>query len=279
MTFGYLIITAKNNDVDYHKMAYSLALSIKNTQKWGFNNVALVTDDPEDLSRFKSNWVFDKVIPYDEQKGWNGRSYMDRLTPWDYTICLDADMLFLRDISHCVEFFIDNTELYVANQSWTYRGEQVSNDFYRKAFTKNELPNLYSFFTFFKSDSDIAKEFFTLGRYIIENPKEFSNSFLSKMKPKIIGTDEAFALSAKLLDISDQIAFPLEFPKVVHMKGMIQNWPWPSDDWSDHVGFYFNTRNELKISNFKQNDIVHYVKKDIITDEIISLQEEVLWQK
>lgn len=279
MTFGYLIVVAKNNDVDYHKMAYSLAMSIKNTQKWGFNNVALVTDDPDDLSRFKSTWVFDKIIPYSEQKGWNGRSYMDQLTPWDYTICLDADMLFFRDMSHCVEFFIENTELYVANNSWTYRSEQVNNDFYRKAFSKNELPNLYSFFTFFKSDSVLSKEFFTLGRYIIENPKEFSNSFLSKMKPKIMGTDEAFALSAKILDISDQIAFPLEFPKVVHMKGMIQNWPWPSDDWSDHVGFYFNSSNELKISNFKQYDIVHYVKKDIITDEIISLQEEVLWQK
>ena len=73
MTFGYLIVAAKNNDSDYHKMAYSLALSIKNTQKWGYNNVALVTDDPEDLSRFKSTWVFDQVIPYNEQKGWNGR--------------------------------------------------------------------------------------------------------------------------------------------------------------------------------------------------------------
>ncbi len=279
MTFGYLIVVAKSEGADYHKMAYSLALSIKNTQKWGYNNVALVTDDPDDLSRFNSLWVFDEVIKYNGQKGWNGRSYMDKLTPWDHTICLDADMLFFRDISHCVEYFVENTELYVANDSWTYRGEKVTNDFYRKAFTKNDLPNLYSFFTFFKKDSEIVNEFFTLGRYIIENPREFSNTFLSKVKPRIMGTDEAFALSAKILDIADQIAYPLEFPKVVHMKGMIQNWPWPADDWSDHVGFYFNTRNELKISNFKQHDLVHYVKKDIITDEIISLQEEVLWQK
>jgi len=63
------------------------------------------------------------------------------------------------------------------------------------------------------------------------------------------------------------------------MKGMIQNWPWPADEWSDHVGFYFNGKNELKISNFKQYDIVHYVKKDLITDEIVNLQEELLWQK
>jgi len=197
MTFGYLIVAAKNNDIDYHKMAYSLALSIKNTQKWGFNNVALVTDDPDDLSRFKSKWVFDKVITYNEQKGWNGRSYMDKLSPWDYTVCLDADMLFFRDISHSIEYFIENSELYIANNSYTYRGEKVTSDFYRRSFTKNELPNLYSFFTFFKKESELASEFFTLGRYIMENPNEFSNSFLSKMKPKIMGTDEAFALSSK----------------------------------------------------------------------------------
>ena len=247
MSFGYLIIAAKNSQIDYHKLAYALAVSIKNTQKWGFNNVALITDDPTDLERFKSPWVFDQVITWNKQKGWNGRSYMDQLTPWDHTVCLDADMIFQRDFSHCIEYFIENCELYVANDSWTYRGDKVTGDFYRKAFTKNDLPNLYSFFTYFKKDSDLAKEFFTLGRYIIENPKEFSNMFLSNAKPKIMGTDEAFALSSKILDITDQIAYPLEFPKVVHMKGMIQDWPWPADTWSDHVGFYFDPANKLKI--------------------------------
>jgi hypothetical protein len=279
MSFGYLIIAAKNSQIDYHKLAYALAVSIKNTQKWGFNNVALITDDPTDLERFKSPWVFDQVITWNKQKGWNGRSYMDQLTPWDHTVCLDADMIFQRDFSHCIEYFIENCELYVANDSWTYRGDKVTGDFYRKAFTKNDLPNLYSFFTYFKKDSDLAKEFFTLGRYIIENPKEFSNMFLSNAKPKIMGTDEAFALSSKILDITDQIAYPLEFPKVVHMKGMIQDWPWPADTWSDHVGFYFDPANKLKIGNFIQTDIVHYVDKTIITDEIVSLQEEILWQK
>lgn len=278
MNFGYLIVTAKSDDVDYNKLAYSLALSIKNTQKHGFNDVCLVTDDVESIKEFKSPWVFDKIIGWKEERGWDGRSFMDQLSPFDYTVCLDADMLFTRDISHCIQYFIDNTELYVPSRSYTYRGETVSGDFYRKAFVKNDLPNLYSFFTFFKKDSALAKEFFTLGRYIIKNPVEFSNTFFPDFKPKVVGTDEAFALAAKILDISDQISFPLEFPKVVHMKPMIQNWPWPADTWSDHVGFYFNKENKIKIGNHYQGDILHYVEKDKITDEIISLQEEVLWK-
>ena len=147
--------------------------------------------------------------------------------------------------------------------------------FYRKTFTANDLPNLYSFYTYFNKNSQEAKEFFELQRQIYYNPVEFSNLFLSKFKPKVIGTDEAFALAANLLNYSP---LNLDFPKVVHMKGMLQNWPWPAEEWTDHVGFYFN-KSGLKIGNFQQSDIVHYNNKNLITDEIISILEETAWKK
>jgi hypothetical protein len=125
----------------------------------------------------------------------------------------------------------------------------------------------------------MANGFFDLGRYIIKNPLEFSNAFLSEHKPRVLGTDEAFALAAKILDITDEIAYPLEFPRVVHMKPMIQNWPWPAACWSDHVGFYLNRKGELKIGNYQQHDIVHYVEKDRINDEMINILEEITWKK
>lgn len=209
----------------------------------------------------------------------DGRSWMDKLSPWDETICLDADMLFFRDYSHWVEYFIENSQLYVANDAYTYRGEVITNDFYRKTFTKNQLPNLYSFYTFFKKDSKMVRDFFELGRYIIKNPIEFSNLFLENHKPKILGTDEAFALSAKILDISDQIAYKLDFPRVVHLKGQVQDFPWPSDTATDDVGFYLNYYGKLKIGNYQQHDIVHYVEKDLMTNEAVSTLEEIIWKK
>jgi hypothetical protein len=277
MNFGYLIVVSKHDTIDYLKLAYALALSIKNTQKQGFDKVALVIDDATAVSNLKSAWVFDHVIEWKEETFWDGRSWMDRLSPWDYTVCLDADMLFFRDYSHWIEYFIENSELYVANKAYTYRDEIVTNDFYRKTFVKNNLPNLYSFYTFFKKDSELSTEFFTLGRYILKNPTEFSNLFLSNHKPKVVGTDEAFALSAKLLDITDQIAYPLEFPKVAHMKGQVQNWPWPADVFTNHVGVYLNKEAQLKIGNYQQTNIVHYVEKELITDEIINIFEEIAW--
>ena len=277
MNFGYLIFVASNSDIDYLKLAYALALSIKNTQKQGYDNVALVINDKTLVADLKSPWVFDKVIEWPEQKFWDGRSWMDQITPWEHTVCLDADMLFLRDYSHWIDYFIENTDLYIANRAWTFRGELVTSDAYRKAFTKNNLPNLYSMWTFFKKDT--SKEFFELARQIFINPQEFKNLYLNNHIPKVIGTDESFALSAKLLDIDNEIAYPLDFPKVVHLKPQIQNWPWNADRVTDQAGFYLKSDGSLKIGNYQQTDVIHYVEKDIITDELISMLEEIVWKK
>ena len=278
MNFGYLLVVAEHESVDYLQLAYALALSIKNTQKEGYDKVALVINDKTKLENLKSPWVFDYVIEWDQETFWDGRSWMDKLTPFDYTVCLDADMLFTRDYSHWAEYFIENSELYIANKAYTYRGELVTSDYYRKTFVKNSLPNLYSFYTFFVKDSQMVTDFFNLQRKIIKNPIEFSNIFLSNHKPKVLGTDEAFALSAKILGIEDEIAYELEFPKVVHMKPMVQNFPWPAEVWSNHIGFYLNRSGQLKIGNYQQHDIIHYVEKDKITDEIVSMLEEIAWK-
>jgi hypothetical protein len=279
MKFGYLIIVSTSKEHDYLQMAYALALSIKNTQAPGYNNVALVIDDTSLVNQLNSPWVFDHVIEWDQETFWDGRSWMDELTPFENTVCLDADMLFTKDYSYCAEYFIENSELYIANTAYTYRGDKITSDEYRKTFTKNSLPNLYSFYTFFKKSSKQAKEFFTLGRYILKNSVEFSNLFLTEHKPKVVGTDEAFALAAKILDIQDEISYPLAFPRVVHMKPLVQNWPWPANKWSDHVGFYLNREGQLKIGNYQQYDIVHYVEKDTINVELINILEEIAWKK
>lgn len=277
--FGYLIITTDNDTTDYISLAYALAISIKLTQPSGYNKVALVVDDKAKVDKLTSPWVFDTVIENtDLPKNWDCRSYMDVLSPFEYTVCLDADMLFFRDFSHWIDYFVDNCDLYVANNSYNYRGDIVTSDFYRKTFTANKLPNLYSFYTFWKRNTELANEFFDLGRKIIEFPEQFSNYFLSKYKPKIVGTDEAFALSAKILDIADEISYPLDFPKVVHMKGMVQDWPWPTEQPFSHVGFYLNRHANLKIGNYQQTDIVHYVDKSKITLEVINILEENLWK-
>ena len=88
MSFGYLIIVSTSDKVDYLELAYGLALSIKHTQKPGYDQVALVIDDIESVKELNSSWVFDHVIEWDKESFWDGRSWMDTLTPFDNTVCL-----------------------------------------------------------------------------------------------------------------------------------------------------------------------------------------------
>src|SRR6056300_1054566 len=132
MNFAYLIIVSDEETSNYAKLAYALALSIKNTQKEGYDKVALVINDKKYIEKYTSTWVFDKVIEWQGPEGWDVRSHMDKLTPWEHTVCLDADMLFLREYSHWVEYFIENNvELYIPHTAYTYRGEEVIHSPYR----------------------------------------------------------------------------------------------------------------------------------------------------
>ena len=263
MSFGYLIIVSDDGINDYHAMAHLLALSIKRTQKAGYDNVALITDNEKKFNLYKTLWAFDKVEYWDKQSHWDGRSYMNKLSPWKHTVCLDADMIFMRDTSHWIDYFVENCEMYVASNVLTYRNELVTSDYYRKTYKENNLPNLYSAYTFFKKESYMVRNFFDLVQAITNQKEEFKNMFLEKEKPAELGTDEIFSLAAQILDIQDQMSYPLEFPKFVHMKPMVQNLKKPIFKWSRDIGFYANNIDDYKIGSFHQYDILHYVEKDL----------------
>jgi len=269
--FGYLIIISKSTTHRYDLMAILLAQSIKHTQKYGYDKVAVVTDDKDTLNRLQGMPYFDRVIFWDKQNYWDGRSWMDELSPWQYTVCLDSDMIFFRDTSHWIDYFIQESELYIANTVLQYNGDILDNDFCRKTFTANQLPSLYSAYTFF-SKTDKTKEFFQLGRDILLNPKEFKNFFLSKYIPDVIGTDEAFSLAAHILDIEKDIAYPLAFPRFTHLKSILQS-GLNGGSISLDLGYYFD-EDSFKLGVFAQTEILHYADKDLDISSLINLYQQ-----
>jgi len=273
MSKGYLILAQNNTEHDYVSMAVACAYSIKATQST-VNNVTLITDIPEAVPHHFHN-AFDQILPiqwfddaYESEWKIENRWKLYHLTPYDETIILDADMLFLSDISHWWNYMSENFDLLITDKVLTYRNELIVDSYYRKSFRDNNLPNCYSAFTYFKK-SDFAEEFWKLVELIVKNWKVFYNSFLKQSKPKHLSIDIAFALAVKILGIEDEVFSSLDIPTFTHMKSRDQGWITYTDTWMDSAGVYMNEKCQLKIGNYQQTGIFHYTENKFFNKNII----------
>ena len=280
MSKGYVILAQNSGENDYVSMAAACAFSIKATQK-EFNNVTLITDVP-DAVPYHYHAAFDKILPikwYDDafESEWKieNRWKLYHHTPYDETVILDSDMLFLSDISQWWYYMEKNFDLLITDKVFTYRNELIKDSYYRKTFVDNKLPNCYSAFTYFKK-SDLAKEFWELVEIIVKNWKEFYQIFLKESRPKHLSIDVVFALAVKILGIEDLVFSSFEYPTFTHMKSRDQGWKEYSDNWMDSAGAYMTDECRLKIGNYQQSGIFHYTEKKFFNEGLITNYRKLL---
>ena len=156
---GYLVIAQNTKDSDgntinYIRMAYALALSIKHTQK-GVNNVSVAVVNKKDVPTHY-HYVFDEIVelPFEDDAkmaDWkiNNKWKYYHCTPYEQTVILDTDMLFMSDVSHWWEY-LTQWDMMATTRVKTYRGNTVVDHHYRKTFQPNLLPNVPNFKTFSK---------------------------------------------------------------------------------------------------------------------------------
>ena len=138
------------------------------------------------------------------------------------------------------------------------------------------MANLYSAWTYFRKDSKLANEFFELVKTITDNPKEFIQMLLPNSGLRTVPTDEAFALAVTILGIEDQTIFPnWDFPRITHMKPAVQNWAEYVIDWNEKLRFTLDSCGTVRLGVWQQSELLHYVKKELITDEVVSTLEKV----
>jgi hypothetical protein len=270
---------AQNSDSDYVRQACLAAMSIRATNK--NSSICLITNDPVP-TRYKK--LFDHIVEipwgdHAEHEDWkiSNRWKIYHAIPYNETVVIDTDMLVLQDISSWFEF-LRNYDLFYTSDVYTYRGEKVTNDYYRKAFTKFNLPNLYSGFHWFKK-SDLAHEFYTWLEMITNNWQQFYKIHAGgKTFQKTCSMDLSAAIAAKIMNIESQITNPnVRYPSFIHMKPKIQNWDHNFvNRWQDRVGVYLDNDLNLKIGNFVQSGIFHYTEKDFLNNRIIELYENQL---
>lgn len=284
MSKGYICVVQNNKETNYLRLAYALALSIKNTQS-GVNKLSIVTD----IKRMPKGYrkVFDKVIPLKTDKAKDANWKLDNIvdlydyTPYDETVMLDSDMLFLTDVSHWWKY-LALKDIWFTTHAKNFKGEAIpEGTIYREEFVANKLPSVYNAFFYFKK-CDNSEALFNIMKDIHESWDYCVDKFLFKKKPKVFSTDVAFGLAIKLLDIEHVATFTdIPFPYFIHMKMQNQNWPLPDryvdTDWSECIDTSFDTFDNslgIKIGNVRQFGIFHYHVKSFLTDDMIKLLEQ-----
>lgn len=256
MSKGYIVLVQGK----YVEQAELLAKSIRRTQST-VPNISIITDQTVDKS------LFDEVIdfpqsPIEDESKWkiHNRVFCYDLSPYDETVMLDADMLFLTDVSHWWDN-LSKHELLITNRVKNFRNEWINESAnpYRQTFTSNNIPNLYSAFAYFKK-SDKSKEFFDLLKNIISNWDAWSNIYTPIQRQVWPSIDVGMGIAAKILDHQD-ITASLDYPTFTHMKGRCQGYSTISDQWTNVLGYNLGD-NYIRIGSHIQQGILHYVEKD-----------------
>lgn len=281
-TKGYLIIAQNSGKTDYIKMAYALALSIKNTQT--YNNVAIAVMDPNEIPK-KYKKVFDHVItiPWTDaakKSKWKieNKWKFPHLSPFDETVLLDADMVFPESIDNWW-YFMNDYEMLATTRTCNYRGNTIHDDFYRTTFRHAGLPNVHTAFFYFKK-TPMVFEFSKMCEMIFNNWERYYWEFIPKYRPNYLVGDLCFALAMDLMNISHKCTTTLPFPTFVHMKAKIQDVPQDlvTEDWTKHFNAELLSDGIIEVNNHIQFSPFHYIEKKWLTDEKVTILEKIYEQ-
>ena len=270
-----IVLLAQNNDTDnYVEQSIALAMSAKK-----FNDISftLITNDKVP-AKYKKYFDNIQPIPWGdmaEDKAWKieNRWKVFYQSPYKETIVMDTDMLILKNIDYMWDFY-SNYDLFFTTNPVTYRNEPIISDYYRKMFTENNLPNIYSALYYFKR-TEFTHNFFSYLEMVIKHFDQFQQDLCPNKKQDKLSLDVAMAMTIKLMGIENQVTNKNNtVSKFVHMKSFIQNWKSSRAVWQNLVLSHFTNNLELYIGNYRQTNIFHYTEKDFLKNANVIKQLE-----
>ncbi len=270
MSNGHVFV-AQNSKDNYVRQAYALALSIKKRNRI-YKETCLVTNDtvPDEYKH-----AFDHIVPIpwgDDAEGaaWKieNRWKVIHASPFVENIVYDTDMLLLNSNDHWWKY-LEQKDLFFTSNVTDYRGNVVNNDHYRKTFTDNNLVNVYSGAFYFKK-TDRTYEFFKWLEIIVDQWRSFYPTHLKKSPQTFCSVDVSAALALKFMDCEHEFVTNSLIPSFTHMKPAIQGWNEVPVKWTSFVNYFFDEKGNLKVGNFQQHGLFHYVEDEFLTDDIIN---------
>lgn len=266
---GFLTIASNTNEVDYLKLAYVQALSIKDTQK--NNRFAVIVD--ENTNKYieeKHRKVFDYIIP--TEKSTTGPYGLEPkcfwLTPFKETIKVESDILFTTSIDHWLPLF-RLQDLVLSYGCKNYLNEISTSRKYRKIFDDNNLPDVYNGLMYFRYNQTSA-DFFRLADRIFENWTAVSNVLLN-CRDEIPTTDVVYGICAAVIGKEKCCIPSANFINFTHMKPAINHFE--DDTEFDEVFVTEFNEGMIRINNINQLHPLHYNKKNFIDNKMLEYYE------
>lgn len=231
MNKGFVIMAQNTETTDYVKCAEVLRDSI--LRQMPDSNVTIITEG---------------------EPGFQTDPQVYNLSPYEYTIKLEADMIIPQSIEFWWEILKDR-DLVVCSTIRNFRGEISPVTAYRRFIVDNNLPDVYNGITYFKK-SKLAEDFFNIVNNIFQNWVEYKKNL--KCSPiEEASTDWVYSLACHILGKENTT---MDFPamSMVHMKQLINDTL--TENWTNELVCEFT--DPIKIQTFPQKYPFHYHVKE-----------------
>ena len=269
---GWLTFAQNSDTINYVKLAYLLALSVKATCKHNRFAVAVDEESQECITE-KQRKVFDYIITVPKDKPFYNEWRALDVTPFKETFKVECDMIIPRSVDH----WWDGCRLQdvvLTTQVRNYKGNVSNSRYYRKLFDDNSLVNAYNGYMYYRY-SRASADFFHSANLVYENFDIFRDRVLIGCHYDTPDTDVVFGLVATQSETPCYI--PLSYPTFTHMKGPINGWK-PGMDWRDAVAWTLTDNFDLIVGGYAQQYPFHYYQKDFCTEELIERYEHRVFQ-
>lgn len=264
-----------DTDVDQVRYSYALALSIKNCDPEA--EVCLVVDkDKSDLVNKNYFDAFDYIIelPFGNTghaDGYHGSNFwqLAHCTPFDETIYVDADSLFLNvDVSLLWDQFA-NADIGMTNMARTFRNNVANKNVLFDIEETYNLPQQYSQLFYYKLNEE-ALSWFKMADPIFQNWRQSYDIFFKDIKPQTFDKNVLCNLVTHCLDMENETKVVINnfYDLATNSQHL-----WVNDlskNWTDILNNWYTYQHELLIENSSiSNGIIHYRDETFLTQEII----------
>ena len=264
-----------NTDVDQVRYSYALALSIKNCDPEA--EVCLVVDkDKSDLVDKNYFDAFDYIVelPFGNTghaDGYHGSNFwqLAHCTPFDETIYVDADSLFLNvDVGLLWDQFA-NVDIGMTDIARTFRNNVANKNVLFDIEATYNLPQQYSQLFYYKLNEE-ALSWFKMADPIFQNWRQSYDIFFKDIKPQTFDKNILCNLVTHCLDMENETKVVINnfYDLATNSQHL-----WVNDlskNWTDILNNWYTDQHELLIENSSiSNGIIHYRDETFLTQEII----------